>query len=270
MNRLVATILVGCVVSALWAADSHLQRINAIKKNADYLYGEATMAVQADAASLAYEQLQKQVFDWAQRDSITLKVKSVTEINRLADTLMMRRAEMYRVFAYVRKSDLTEPSAPPQDSLVTDSIKPLVNDSVKPLVNDSVKPLPNDSVKLLSNDSVKSLVNDSVRQVIRQRFFGKKNRQNDALLRIKEAKNFFELKAIMQPLKERGDIIDYGKYATAKQPELCYLIVYDPAGNIRALLGKGDNVRKNLKTGSDDGIGNYRGCGAIWFILNEK
>lgn len=262
MNRLVATILVGCVVSALWAADSHLQRINAIKKNADYLYGEATMAVQADAASLAYEQLQKQVFDWAQRDSITLKVKSVTEINRLADTLMMRRAEMYRVFAYVRKSDLTEPSALSQDSLVTDSIKPLVNDSVKPL--------PNDSVKLLSNDSVKSLVNDSVRQVIRQRFFGKKNRQNDALLRIKEAKNFFELKAIMQPLKERGDIIDYGKYATAKQPELCYLIVYDPAGNIRALLGKGDNVRKNLKTGSDDGIGNYRGCGAIWFILNEK
>lgn len=238
MNRLVATILMGCVVSALWAADSHLQRINAIKKNADYLYGEATMAVQTDAASLAYEQLQKQVFDWAQRDSITLKVKSVTEINRLADTLMMRRAEMYRVFAYVRKSDLTEPSAPPQDSLV--------------------------------NDSVKSLVNDSVRQVIRQRFFGKRNRQNDALLRIKEAKNFFELKAIMQPLKERGDIIDYGKYATAKQPEQCYLIVYDPAGNIRALLGKGDNVRKNLKTGSDDGIGNYRGCGAIWFTLNEK
>ncbi|MDE5571541.1 MAG: hypothetical protein K2I86_05780 [Prevotella sp.] len=246
MNRLVATILVGCIVSALWAADGHLQRINAIKKNADYLYGEATMAVQADAASLAYEQLQKQVFDWAQRDSITLKVRSVTEINRLADTLMMRRAEMYRVFVYVRKSDLTEPSVQPQDTLATDSVKPM------------------------STDSVKSLVNDSVRQVIRQRFSGKKNRQNDALLRIKEAKNFFELKAIMQPLKERGDIIDYGKYATAKQPEQCYLIVYDPAGNIRALLGKGDNVRKNLKTGSDDGISNYRGCGAIWFTLNEK
>ena len=73
----------------------------------------------------------------------------------------------------------------------------------------------------------------------------------------------------MQPLKAEGKILDYGKYATAKAPELCYLIVYDPAGNIRALLGKGKDKRKNLKTGKDDNIGNYRGCGAIWFTLKE-
>ena len=73
----------------------------------------------------------------------------------------------------------------------------------------------------------------------------------------------------MQPLKEKGEIIDYGKYATAKQPELCYLIVYDPAGNIRALLDRGGDIRKNLKTGCDDSIRNYRGCGAIWFTLPD-
>ena len=67
----------------------------------------------------------------------------------------------------------------------------------------------------------------------------------------------------------QGDIIDYGKFATAKEPEQCYLIVYDPAGNICALLGKGQRVRQNLKTGHDDSIENYRGCGAIWFTLRE-
>ena len=98
----------------------------------------------------------------------------------------------------------------------------------------------------------------------------RKASENDALLRLKKAKNFFELKEIMQPLKDKGDIIDYGKYATAEHPELCYLIVYDPAGNICALLGKGKDVRKNLKTGNDDSIKNYRGCGAIWFTLREN
>lgn len=73
----------------------------------------------------------------------------------------------------------------------------------------------------------------------------------------------------MLPLKEKGDIIDYGKYATAQHPELCYLIVYDPAGNICALLGKGKEERQNLKTGQKDNIKNYRGCGAIWFTLRE-
>ena len=86
---------------------------------------------------------------------------------------------------------------------------------------------------------------------------------------IKKAKNFFELKQIMEPLKEKGDILDYGKYASAEKPEDCYLVVYDPAGNIKALLGKGEDLRQNLKTGKDDSIKNYRGCGAIWFTIKE-
>ena len=85
----------------------------------------------------------------------------------------------------------------------------------------------------------------------------------------KSAKSFFELKQIMEPLKEKGDILDYGKYATAKNPEQCYLIVYDPAGNIKAILDKGEEVRKNLNTGKEDSIKNYRGCGAIWFTIKE-
>ena len=73
----------------------------------------------------------------------------------------------------------------------------------------------------------------------------------------------------MEPLKENGDIIEYGKYATAEKPEECFLIVYDTAGNIRALLGKGTDSRWNLLTNKNDSTANYRGCGAIWFILKN-
>lgn len=245
MNRFIISILAGCISIASFAMDKNLERINAIKKSSDFLYGEATMTQQEDAISLAYEQLQKEVIGWAEQNNITLQIKSVADINRKADTIMTRRAEMYRVFAYVKKSDLMHQ---------TDSVK------------ENPQPQKVETPVMKKQDSI---VTDSVKQIIHQRFFGKKNRMNDALLRINKAKNFFELKSIMQPLKEKGDILDYGKYATARQPELCYLIVYDPAGNICALLDKGEDIRKNLKTGKDDSIRNYRGCGAIWFTLPE-
>lgn len=246
MRRVIVIILAACFVLATYANDEKVAQINAIKKNSGYIYGDATLPTLADAVSFAYERLQEEILEWSQLDSITLKVKSAVEINSLADTIMTRRAEMYRVFAYVKKSDLM-----------------LQNDSIRE------EPQPSSTITESIAKPKDSLVTDSIKQVIKQRFGGKKSRQSDALLRIKEAKNFFELKQIMQPLKENGKIIDYGKYATAKQPELCYLIVYDPAGNICALLGKGEAVRKNLKTGRDDSISNYRGCGAIWFMLPE-
>lgn len=249
MKKIICSILTFVLVLGASAGDWRLEKINSIKKNSAYLYGEATVSTLEQATTLAYEELQREVYAWLQNDSLSVK-----DINRLSDTVMVRIVNVYRVFAYVEKSKLK--SLPP----VTDK-----TDTVQAKV-------PSVEKTLEKKDS--TLFTDSVRQVINKRFFGKegkkRQRENDALLRLKKAKNFFELKEIMQPLKDKGDIIDYGKYATAKHPELCYLIVYDPAGNICALLGKGKDVRKNLKTGNDDSIKNYRGCGAIWFTLREN
>ena len=107
----------------------------------------------------------------------------------------------------------------------------------------------------ISKDSLRQLPQDNKEGVIEQ---------------VKKAKTFFELKSIMEPLKQSGNIVDYGKYATMKDPEKCYLIVYDVAGNVLALLGKGNDERWNLTTDMNDNMSNYRGCGAIWFILKEQ
>lgn len=250
MKRIYVSLLALAMVLVSFASDWRQERINSIKKNKNYLYGEATVKSQELATSLAYEQLQNEVFAWVQNDSITIK-----DINRWADTVMIRIIDVYRVFAYVEKAKIKHGGV---DSIQVDII---------PTVEDSL-------VETAFEKKDSTLFTDSVRQVIHKRFFGqegkKRQRQNDAILRIKKAKNFFELKEIMLPLKEKGDIIDYGKYATTKHPELCYLIVYDPAGNICALLGKGKDERPNLKTGRKDTIKNYRGCGAIWFTLREE
>lgn len=254
MKRLFALILIAGGALSVMGMDGRLEKMNAIKKNADYLHGEATTDALESAASLAYELLQNEVYAWARQNAIQLNIRSVQDINELSDTLVVQPYRgVYRVLAYLEKSKLMTL----QDTAVIEK------DTL------SVK---KDSIGVVRKTP--SLLNDSVKRMLDRRFFGKegkkRQRTNDALLRIDKAKNFFELKTIMQPLKEEGKILDYGKYATATQPELCYLIVYDPAGNIRALLGKGEKVRKNLRTGKDDSIGNYRGCGAIWFTLNEN
>jgi hypothetical protein len=227
---------------AMQAMDAKLEHINAIKKSPDYLCGDATMNTPEDAATLAYKLLQNEIDNWAAKNNHLAGESLVAEV--VADTMMARRANMYRVFAYVRKGELTPVQKPERP------VKPETRQEPQ------LKPAKKDS-----------LVSDELKEQIRERFFGP---QNGVLRKIGKARNFFELKHILPPLKADGSIEDYGKLATAVHLEKCYLIVYDPAGNIKALLGKGEETRQNLKTGQKDRLENYRGCGAIWFLLKEN
>jgi hypothetical protein len=212
------------VVLTMFAMDSKLEDINAIKKSSEFLYAEATMPTPAEADSTARQMLHTEIIRWS-AEELQEPIDSIFALRLCeeADTMMMPRANMLRVFTFIRKNKVS-----PMFRLQADE---------------------------------PSLLNDNTKKNLMRRLL---------ILEIMRARNFFELKEIMEPLKAQGKIIDYGKYATAKTPELCYLIVYDPAGNIKAWLDKGKDTRKNLKTQKLDSVKNYRGCGAIWFIINQE
>ena len=270
-----------CLVLMANALDKRQASINSIKKSREFLYSDITMSSKEDANSQAVELLQRQIFTWAKDRAKNKNAGNVSliELNKLIDTIMVRRANMYRVFAYVKKVKLVplfcEWKLTLIDNLDVDDvndIEGLPEEKSEEQAFDEESPeqeeLPEPTDTILSQISEKkdTVANGEIRSILRKSFWGKKG---GVIEQIKKAKNFFELRQIMEPLKEKGDIKDYGKYATAEKPEECYLVVYDPAGNIKALLGKGDKVRPNLKTGRDDSIKNYRGCGAIWFTVNE-
>ena len=240
-------LLFGCFTAE--AMDKNLEQINAIKKNIEYLYGEATMPKIEDAVSLSYEMLQQEILDWAAaRVTRPIERVSAKDINKLVDTLMVKRADMYRVFAYVKKSSLV-PLFREYGIVLRDSLDFVMSNTQSSRSNIPPSAPPTSGVK---RDSSTSSVGKSV------------------IEQIKGAKDFFALRAILPALKEKGLITDYGKFASAENPEDCYMIVYDPAGNIRAILGMGEEVRQNLKTNQADSLDNYRGCGAIWFTLNNR
>lgn len=267
MKRLSMMILLLSMVLMVSALDKRQTQINTIKKSKEYLYSDITMSTIESAASQAFDELQMEIFTWAtdRADKKPGSAVSPQDINKLIDTIMVRRADMYRIFAYVKKVKLvplfSDWNLVLLDSLDSDEGKLRGLPDGSDLAENS-KPK-EESKDSLAKDSV---VNKKVLAKLRNNYLGRKG---GVIELIKKAKNFFELKQIMEPLKQKGEIVDYGKYATAKKPEDCYLIVYDPAGNIKALLGKGEEVRQNLKTGKEDSIMNYRGCGAIWFTLKN-
>ena len=266
MRKAITLVLLIGVATCACALDRKQAKINNIKKSKEYLYSDITMSTREAAISQAFNQLQQEILAWASdRTEKNIETVSLRDINQLVDTLQLQRVNMYRVFAYVKKTKLV-PMFNEWDLVLLDNL-----DSDDGIINeeDELPEASENKSNVKKQEEVHpedSLANKDVLQLLRSNFLGKKG---GVIEQIKKARNFFDLKQIMEPLKERGDITAYGKYATAEKPEDCYLIVYDPAGNIKALLGKGEQERPNLKTGKDDSLKNYSGCGAIWFTLNE-
>lgn len=260
MKKTITLLLLTSVAICASALDGKQAKINSIKKSKEYLYSDITMSAQEAAVSQAFDLLQQEILSWvSDRTEKNIETVSLRDINQLVDTLQLQRVNMYRVFAYVKKTKLV-PMFNKWDLVLLDNL-----DSDDGIINEDELPETTENKQEEVRSAV-SATNKEVLHLLRSNFLGKKG---GVIEQIKKARNFFELKQIMEPLKECGDIADYGKYATVEKPEDCYLIIYDPAGNIKALLGKGEQERPNLKTGQNDSIKKYTGCGAIWFTINE-
>lgn len=240
MKKTIFILSLLCICQMTLAQSNRLDDINAIKKSPNYLYAESTMRTADEALEVAQDLLREEIIQWTINETDTpMDSIKAQELSLKADTMMMPRVDMIRVFVYIRKTEVF-PSTP--------------------IVPTTPEP---------SKDS--TLVNDTIKQILLDRFVPKPNyTHGDILNKMMKARNFFELRDIMEPMKKNGEIADYGKYATARDPVNCYLIIYDPAGNIVAWLGRGKDKRQNLKTGKSDSEHNYRGCGAIWFKLREQ
>ena len=63
-KRIVSILSIMMFVSALWAQNS-ISDINRLKRDKDYLYGEATLDTKEAALQLAYEMLEVEIKNWA-------------------------------------------------------------------------------------------------------------------------------------------------------------------------------------------------------------
>ena len=263
-KRIVCILSIIMVVSTLWAQNS-ISDINRLKRDKDYLYGEATLDTKEAALQLAYEMLEVEIKNWALNKNANISSVLASKVYEYADTIVLKRHNMVRAFAYVKKSNLKTVKGKKFTVDVNKDIplsKPLSDTSQEeePIIEKS---------ETQEKHIVKKEQVAQVEQVPTEPLVVEPTPAEKVIMELKSVSSFYDLEKKMKPLKDAGDITDYGKYTTMTDPANCYLIIYDQQAEVKAILGKGVEKRKNLKTGDDDSEKNYHGCGAIWFIIKE-
>jgi hypothetical protein len=264
-KRIICILSIMMFVSALWAQKS-ISDINRLKRDKDYLYGEATLDTKEAALNLAYELLEVEIKNWALNKNEKISSVLASKVYDYADTIVLKRYNMVRAFAYVKKSNLKTVKGRNIRVDVNKDVplsKPLEEtpqkkETVLETLATKVKPVPQIETPV-STEPETQKESLKVSPTPEEKVFQK----------LKGVTSFYDLERTMKPLKAAGEITDYGKYATMTDPANCYLIIYDQQAAVKAILGKGVEKRKNLKTGIDDSEKNYHGCGAIWFKVKE-
>lgn len=248
------SILLLILVAGTTVAQTSMEEINRIKRDSEFLYGEATLNDKQAAVQLAYELLETEIKNWAAAKNSKITSVTASKIFEIADTILLSRHNMIRAFVYVSTKNLKAQKGKTLTIEINKS-EPLT----KPVVEEKPKEEP---VKV--NPVTPATVIRAEKPVV-----AKPKPANDALDKILKVTTFYDLEKTLEPLRIEGKVKSYGKYSTMKNPAECYLIIYDTDANIRAVLGKGTDSRKNLRTGKDDTEKAYKGCGALWFTLEE-
>lgn len=252
MKKILSTISL-LFIAVTMMAQTSMEEINRIKRDSEYLYGEATMNDKQAALQLAYELLETEIKNWAAAKNSKITSVTASKIFEVADTIILSRRNMIRAFVYVSTKNLKAQKGKTLTIEINKS-EPIS----KPVLEKK-----EETVVQANPVTPATVIKEEPKKVVPTK------PKNDALEKILKLTSFYDLEKTIEPLRIDGKVKSYGKYATMKNPEECYLIIYDTDANIRAILGKGTDSRKNLRTGKDDTERAYKGCGAFWFILDE-
>lgn len=246
------------LVAVTSMAQTTMGEINRIKRDSEYLYGEATMNDKQAALQLAYELLETEIKNWAAAKNSKITSVTASQIFEIADTIILSRHNMIRAFVYVNTRNL---KAQKGKTLTVEVRKD--EPVTKPVVVEKPKE------ELVKVNPVTPATAIPAAKPVAAKPQPAPQPKNDALEKILKVTTFYDLEKTLEPLRVEGKVKSYGKYSTMQNPAECYLIIYDTDANIRAVLGKGTDSRKNLRTGKNDTEKAYKGCGALWFMLDE-
>lgn len=255
-------LLVMFVSHNLMAVEGDGAKINEVKRDASYLYSEATMAEGSEAKVLALNLLEANIKTFLEergKDNIYDALYIASRV-QYYETM---RGTMHRVFAYIPKSEFeasqeAELPAPISDEQTVD-VEPvagpmpdLAPEPQEPqnIVEPELEPKP--AVPVIENTP--SVTSNAAFEY------------SATLDVVSSIANFEDVGPLFKSCEKIGRITKYGKYQVDCSYPNAALLIYDQNGFIRALLTPEKNgQRVNVKTKSVDSVTNYKGCGAIWF-----
>ncbi len=233
MRKVLAILFTSLVVMTAvgQTVDEQKKKIASIKKNSNYIYAEITTTDQQQAIDLATDMLHQNVNEWAaQQKKFAGSNKIVTmNTNYTVEQMTMPRANMYRAFMYVKKSDV----------------------------------IPAENVEVRDTPTEVSTASTSKPKVAKVTPISNSNR-DEIISQLLSVANTGQLSTNLKELKKKGKILEYDNLRGLKDKNLSeyIMVVFNKDGIVEAILSEGEN-RINLQSGSFDQLTNYKGRGAI-------
>lgn len=231
-TKLFITLVLSCFSWIFCTANDDVKKeINRVKKDNQYIYAESTATSIEEAKEFAEETLLDRINEWVSKNRTLQNNPNLVVNNHKEDWdnySMRRGSNMYRYFLYVKKSDII----PTENSVATNKEQPNSKADVIPetTVSEPKIEYPEPVAILAACTEYNDMVNK------------------------------------MKALKNEGKVKFYARYASLDNPDNYYLVIYNRAGKVVALLTPGQ-VRTNVRTNKKEGVSNYKGCGAIGFNL---
>ena len=229
MRNLIVNALLSFGLTAM--AQDVKQTINSIKQNANYMNAEDTEEDRGEAFEQALADLTSQA---CSRFNAEIQPDG---LKPMVKTLDVQRGNSTRVFVYALVSDmerLAHGSASPAPSQPAAPQKPTVPQ--KP----AQTPSP-------------SLSSPTVGQT------------EDVTAVFARMNTLTEIKSLLRQYKPEGKIADYNWVSSLSvDPDAC-IIIFDGEKITAILMQEKNGKRTNYMTHSEDALGNYRGCHAIWY-----
>lgn len=262
---LLSLLLVTICLSAMAQEESPSKRINAIKRNSSYIYAEATAATENEAYETANLLLTKYISEYIvskknlkQADNVLVKDK-VSHCEKIS----MQRGSMYRVFVYVKNSDI----------MPVDNVEVITQQEAEanaPKVVEK-KELQSKVEEIAQQESTATTTQEQSAATDLVLDSSLPEWQQAALNDFASKTNVHEVNVAISKLKAQYKIKRSGdKTRRCPRPEESCYIVFDDSGNIMAILSAPQNgVRTDYMSGNAHSLEEYSGNDYLWFTFSK-
>lgn len=252
--RLIILLVTSILASGVYA-QMETKKINSIKRNSQYLYGEGTEDTEAAAYETAKEYLLMQINEYVeskkklnQAENIILK-----DVGENYEKIQMQRGERIRVFLYVKKSGI----------IAAENSEILVKTPVP--ANEGQT----EDDKGLTSTYVTIGNNPETEEGVKENFQLEKAWQQEVVNQLCQTASITEARALLARMKAEYKVKRYGAFQDCRNPDASFILVFDNNGSVKAVLGPGNEQRANYQSGRYDSLGNYPESSALWFTLSD-
>lgn len=255
VNKTLFTLAVSLLmVATAFAQESPSKQINQIKRNSSYLYAEATMETAEEALAVARELLMQQVHEYIGEKEKLSQAKDVLvkNVNAKSESLSMMRGTMFRMFVYVKKSDIEAVNNVTTINTTTNTSTVIIEQPVPPV------PAPETSIEIEEQDA-------EVSQGEPVADTGLPVWQQQAISDLLGCADAAAVKAKLNRLKAEYKVKKYGNPSNCPNANNVFWVFFNEDGSVNTVVGTGDTDRINFRDMQLTTLSKYKGMNALWF-----